>query len=148
MQPGALFISNAGSPYRGLPQDDTSFTKKFLGFASPPHDGFADKYSIITKENLQAVYTAPLPLFSYYYYTIIHDAKLLVKSFLNFFANCGFHASYSLFFYCPRIPKTTKCETQQTATIATMSANVQTEPKITTIFSRHFSLPYPRIRRP
>lgn len=80
MQPGVLFLSNAGSPYRGLPQDDTSFITKFLGFASPPHDGFADKYSIITKENLQAVYAAlPLRIF------IIHTAKLLVKCFCQVF---------------------------------------------------------------
>ena len=80
MQPGVLFLSNAGSPYRGLPQDDTSFITKFLGFASPPHDGFADKYSIVTKENLQAVYAAlPLRIF------IIHTAKLLVKCFCQVF---------------------------------------------------------------
>ena len=49
------------------PQDDTSFVIKFLGFASPPHDGFADKYSIIPKENLQAVRTAsPTSAFSLY----------------------------------------------------------------------------------
>ena len=80
MQPGVLFLSNAGSPYRGLPQDDTSFITKFLGFASPPHDGFADKYSIVTKENLQAVYAAP-PLCTF----IIHTAKLLVKCFSKIF---------------------------------------------------------------
>lgn len=79
MQPGALFSSNAGSPYRGLPQDDTSFTKKFLGFASPPHDGFADKFSIVTKENLQAVYAAHPPCAF-----IIHDERPLVKLFLIF----------------------------------------------------------------
>ena len=63
----SFYLSNAGSPYRGLPQDDTSFTKKFLGFASPPHDGFADKYSIVPKENLQAVRTAsPISAFSLY----------------------------------------------------------------------------------
>ena len=80
MQPGVLFLSNAGSPYRGLPQDDTSFITKFLGFASPPHDGFADKYSIVTKENLQAVY-ATLLLCTF----IIHAAKLLVKCFSKIF---------------------------------------------------------------
>ena len=80
LQPGALFSSNAGSPYRGLPQDDTSFTKKFLGFASPPHDGFADKFSIVTKENLQAVYAAPPPCAF-----IIHAERPLVKLFFNFF---------------------------------------------------------------
>lgn len=88
--------------------------KKFLGFASPPHDGFADKYSIVTKENLQAVYAAP-PIFA----IIIHVARLLVKSFLNFFANCGFLRRIVVFFTANAFEKPTKCETQQTATIAT-----------------------------
>ena len=59
-------------------QDDAQFVIKFLGFASPPHDGFADKYSIVTKEKLQAVYATP-PIFA----IIIHVARLLVKSFLK-----------------------------------------------------------------
>ena len=88
--------------------------KKFLGFASPPHDGFADKYSIVTKENLQAVYAAP-PIFA----IIIHVARLLVKSFLFFFANCGFLRRIVVFFTAHAFEKPTKCETQQTATIAT-----------------------------
>ena len=88
--------------------------KKFLGFASPPHDGFADKYSIVTKENLQAVYAAP-PIFA----IIIHVARLLVKSFFNFFANCGFLRRIVVFFTTHAFEKPTKCETQQTATIAT-----------------------------
>lgn len=77
--------------------------KKFLGFASPPHDGFADKYSIVTKEKLQAVYATP-PIFA----IIIHVARLLVKSFLNFFCKLWVFASYSRIFYCPRIRKTYK----------------------------------------
>jgi len=75
LQPGALFLSNAGSPSRGLPQDDMRL-KKFLGFASPPHDGFADKYSVIMKGNLPAA-CAAFP----FYTCIIHDAKLFVKVF-------------------------------------------------------------------
>ncbi len=47
LQPGVLFKPNAGSPSRGFPRGETLFVTKFLGFASPPHDGFADKYSII-----------------------------------------------------------------------------------------------------
>ena len=94
MQPGVLFLSNAGSSYRGPPQDDTSFITKFLGFASPPHDGFADKYSIVTKENPQAVYAAPL-LCTF----IIHTAKLLVKCFSkNFFCIKSYRENFIITF--------------------------------------------------
>lgn len=104
--------------------------KKFLGFASPPHDGFADKYSIVTKENIQAVYAAPPLLFILY-----TPQDSLSSLFFNFFfANCVFLRRIVVFFTAYAFEKPINCETQQTATIATISANTPSEPKIATIF--------------
>ena len=104
--------------------------KKFLGFASPPHDGFADKYSIVTKENIQAVYAAPPLLFILY-----TPQDSLSSLFLNFFfANCVFLRRIVVFFTAYAFEKPINCETQQTATIATISANAPSKPKIATIF--------------
>lgn len=79
---------------------------------------------------MQAVYAAP-PHFAF----IIHAARLLVKSFFKFFfANCMFLHRIVVFFTAYAFEKPINCETQQTATIATISANAPSEPKIATIF--------------
>lgn len=115
MQPGALFLLNADFPYRGFPQDGKSFATKFFGFASPPHDGFDDKYSIVMKENLQAIYAA-----HFYIIFLVYTPQNFLSS---FFANCGFPAHIVVFCTAHAFEKPTKCETQQTATIATISTN-------------------------
>ena len=113
--------------------------KKFLGFASPPHDGFADKYSIVTKENIQAVYAAP-PLLLILY----TPQDSLSSLFLNFFCKLCVSASYSRIFYCLRIRKAYKlrnatnrndCDDKRKRAERAENSNHLS-------FPRHFSLPY------
>lgn len=67
-------------------------------------------------------------------FRIIHAAKLLVKRFLIIFSVVDFLHCIVVFFAAHAFEKTHKCETQQTATIATISANAPSEPKIAAIF--------------
>ena len=129
MQPGALFISNADSPYRGLPQDDSSF-KKVPWLCVTASRRFCRQVFNCYKGK----YTSGLCRSSPFIY-IIHAARLLVKSFFKFFfANCVFLRRIVVFFTAYAFEKPINCETQQTATIATISANAPSKPKIATIF--------------
>ena len=88
---------------------------------------------------LRKIYKRFMPLLLFWYYYTRRKTPCQVF-FKIFFANCGFLRRIVVFFTAHAFEKPTKCEMQQTATIATISANAPSEPKITTIFSRHFSL--------
>lgn len=139
MQPGALFISNADSPYRGLPQDDSSF-KKVPWLCVTASRRFCRQVFNCYKGK----YTSGLCRSSPFIY-IIHAARLLVKSFFKFFfCKLCVSASYSRIFYCLRIRKAYKlrnatnrndCDDKRKHAERAENSNHLS-------FPRHFSLPY------
>lgn len=74
-----------------------------------------------------------MPLLPFYlYYTRLKTPCQVF--FKIFFANCVFLRRIVVFFTAYAFEKPINCATQQTATIATISANAPSEPKIATIF--------------
>ena len=85
MQPGALFLSNAGSPYRGLAQDDTSFIKVPWLCVTASRRFCRQVFNYYEGKFTSGLYRSS-PFVSY----IIHAAKLLVKCFFDIFSVVDF----------------------------------------------------------